>query len=456
MAINLPKNASDVVNRQKADVQNTLPKSNPFLKNGLLTALVQSSGYRFFDMYQLLDTVQKGLFIDNYADFSVLDFWGGLVNLSLGKPLASKGVVVFSGNQNGTVIPGNTLVSNGSLTYKTLSDGTISINSNTVLQITQTVGVATVTFSGTHGLATGVNILISGADQSAYNGTKTVTVISDIEVTFDIDIDTISPATGTILSTYYVSNIQVQCNDNGANTNLSSGAPLALQSPIVNVNNNAYVSLSGLVGGVDTEEEDNYKSRIEDAWKNPIAGFNAQSIINQAKKINGITRCFVLRATRGLSGGVYLKGQAGFTTIYCVKDEAESIITTSTDNANIKTSIMLIAPINDVPDNIQVLSLTPVPVDFTFSTISPNTNTMQTAIKENIRQFFRSKNIINGVETGKENDGNVNINDINLAILKTVDNVTGQSLERYTLTAPTTGITITDGQIAIEGNVVFS
>ena len=63
MAINLPKNESDVVNRQKADVQNALPKSNPFLKNGLLTALVQSSGYRFFDMYQLLDTVQKDFLI---------------------------------------------------------------------------------------------------------------------------------------------------------------------------------------------------------------------------------------------------------------------------------------------------------------------------------------------------------------------------------------------------------
>ena len=456
MAIKLPNNASDIVNRQKADVQNALPQSNPFLKNALLTSLVQSSGYRFFDMYQLLDTIQTGLFLDNYADLSVLNFWGGLVNLSLGKPTSSQGIVVFSGIQNCVTIPAQTLISNGSLTYKTLSNSTISKNNNTVLQITQTGGLATITFSGSHNLATGINILISGANENEYNGTKTVTVINEIEVTFNIDINTISPATGTILSTYYVSNVQVQCEENGVKTNLSSGASLALQTPISNVNNNAYVTLNGLTGGTDTEEENNYKSRIEDAWQNPITNFNAQSIINQAKKVNGVTRCFVLRATHGLDDNNYFKNQSGFTTIFCVKDQSDSIITTTTDNANIKTQIMSIAPINLVSDNIQVLSLSPIYINFNFSNIIPNTNTMQIAIKENIRQFFRNKNMINGVELNEENNGNININDINLTILKTIDDVTGESLESYTLTTPLNNVIINDGEIAVQGNVVFA
>tara|TARA_R110000868_G_scaffold389629_5_gene658958 strand:- start:214 stop:1584 length:1371 start_codon:yes stop_codon:yes gene_type:complete len=456
MAVNLPTNASDIVNRQKADIQNYLPNSNPFLKNGLLSSLIQSSGYRFFDMYQLLETVQKGLFLDNYADESVLNFWGNLVNVSLGKPTSAQGEVVFSSNQNGTLIPNGTLLSNDSITYTTLSDKNISKNNNTILQITQSAGLATIIFSGAHNLATGINIIITGSDQDTYNGSKSVTVVSEIEANFNIDINTISPATGNIKSDYYVSNINVQCSSNGVNTNRSSGASLSLQNPIVGINNNAFVSLGGLVGGTDTEEEKNYKSRIEDAWKNPVAGFNAQSIINQAKIIKGITRCFVLRATKGLDNGNYLKNNAGFVTVYCVKDKSESIITTTTDNANIKTSIMQIAPMNDVSNNIQVLSLEPIDINFNFSNIIPNSTTMETSIKENIRQFFRSKNIINGVESNKLNDGNIDINDINLTILKTVDTITGQSLQSYTLTTPLTNISIGDGQIAIEGDVIFS
>ena len=455
MAINLPSNAQDIVNRQKADVQNSLPKSNPFLKNGLLTALVQSSGYRFFDMYQLIDVVQKGLFIDNAADSSVLDFWANLVNLSLGKPTASQGIVVFSGTSNGLTIPANTILSNGSLTYNTLSTGTIVQNSNSILQITQSGGTATITFSGNHNLSTGIEIVISGADQTEYNGTKIITVISDIQVTYAVDINTISPATGAITSLYYIANVNVQCTSNGVNTNLPSGSALALQTPITGINNNAFVNHNGLIGGSDTEQDDNYIARIKDAWMNPITGFNAQSIINEAKKVNGITRCFVLRATNGLNGLNYDKDQAGFVTVYCVKDNSDSIITNSTDNANIKTAIMSIAPMNDVATNINVLSLAPVTVDFSFTSIFPNTSTMQTAIKENIRQFFRSKNEINGVETGQENKGNINLNDLNLAILQTVDTITGQPLANYTLSEPIVDVDISDGQIGIEGNIVF-
>jgi len=456
MAVTLPTNASEIVNRQKADIQNALSSSNPFLKNGLLTALVESSGYRFFDIYKLIDVIQSGLFLDNYADFSVLDFWGGLVDLTLGLPTASSGQIVFSGSSDGLLIPSGSILSNGSLTYTTLVDGTLAQNSNSILQITQSSGTATIVFSGDHGLATGIDITISGADQENYNGVKTVTVINNTEATFNIDETTTSPATGTLTSIYYVTSVEVQCNDNGSNTNLSSGAALSLQNTITNVNNNAYVDLSGLTGGTDTETEENYKARIVDAWQNPVTNFNAASIINQAKTVDGITRVFVLRATNGVSGGAYSTDQAGFVTIYCVKDNSDTIITNSTDNSLVKTAILSIAPMNDVTDNINVLSLTPVAIDFTFTSISPDTTTMRTAIQENIQQFFKSKNSINGVETGEEDRGTMRINDINLAILQTVDSITGKSLESYVLSTPINDVSVNDGEIVIAGNINFT
>lgn len=455
MAITLPTSVNKIVNRQKASVQNALPQSNPFLKNGLLNALIQSSSYEYYDMYQFLDTIQNGLFLDNYADTSVLDFWGELVGLSLAQPTASTGNVVFSGSTSGITIPVNTILSNGSLNYTTLSDGTLSQNSSTISQITQIGGVATIVFNGSHGLASGVQITISGADQSNYNGTKTVTVISDITVTFLVSENTTSPATGDITSLYYTTSISVQSVDNGSNTNLSSGATLSLQSPITSVNDNAYVDLNGLTGGTDTETEDNYKARIADEWANPVTNFNITSISKQAKAVDSVTRVFVLRATDGLINSNYNSNQSGFVTIYCVKDDADSIITTSVDNANIKTSIMSIAPMDVATINVNVLSLIAVPVDFTFSSITPDTTTMRTAIQENIREFFRGSNGVNGIETGEESAGNISLNNINLAILQTVDTTTGQSLESYSLTSPTADIIINDGEIATQGTITF-
>lgn len=66
--------------------------------------------------------------------------------------------------------------------------------------ISRTGTIATATIA-THGLTIGVpvNLELSGADQAAYNGVHACTPTTATQVTFAVDVGTVTPATGTIL-----------------------------------------------------------------------------------------------------------------------------------------------------------------------------------------------------------------------------------------------------------------
>lgn len=456
MAVDFPSNAQEVVNRLKADVQNELPTSNPFLKNSLLNALVTAYGYRNYDVYKLVQE-QQAQFFPQTATGAFLDYFAELQDIEQKLPTSSSGNVVFSGSTAGTLIPNNTSLSFSSLTFTTLAEGVLSANTVSVSQITQTGGLAKITFANNHGLATGVQITVSGANQAAYNGTHTVTVINTLEATYSVDPTTTSPATTatTISAAFNVATVKVQCSESGLNTNISSGGKLSLQTTITGVNNNAYVALDSLSGGTDQEKTENYRSRVIDAWQNPVAHFNEEAIRRQSFKVGGVTRVFVMRATKSTTVGSYNKNNAGFVTIYFVKDDESTIIPDGTAISDVKRSIMEIAPMTTIDSNVVVEAPVSAPVSVTFTSISPDTTTMRTAIQENLRQFFRGSNDMNGVNTGTETNGTITLNDLNFAILQTVDTVTGQSLDNYTISAPVANITVSDGEITTLGTVTF-
>lgn len=70
--------------------------------------------------------------------------------------------------------------------------------------IVQSNGIATATVTG-HGRADGDPVTIAGADQAAYNGLKNIRYIDANTFTFEVDPATVSPATGAITATGYVS-----------------------------------------------------------------------------------------------------------------------------------------------------------------------------------------------------------------------------------------------------------
>lgn len=104
--------------------------------------------------------------------------------------------------------PGDTMVLPFDWTEH-LSDGVAISTSSFVLRgirprplpitsITRTSATATVTTSAAHGLSTNDWVSIAGADQSAYNVTAQVTVVTSTTFTFAVSGSPTTPATGTI------------------------------------------------------------------------------------------------------------------------------------------------------------------------------------------------------------------------------------------------------------------
>jgi hypothetical protein len=106
--------------------------------------------------------------------------------------LQQTGAIISQGGTN--TVPGTL-----SLLTQT-SDLTALLPANQLVTLAQTAGLATGTVSAGHGWNVGdvVQVSISGATPTAYNGIKTATITSTTQFTFAIASGTASPATGTI------------------------------------------------------------------------------------------------------------------------------------------------------------------------------------------------------------------------------------------------------------------
>ena len=78
------------------------------------------------------------------------------------------------------------------------------VQSMLIQTLTQTGNTATATVVG-HGLTTGASVVIAGADQTAYNGTYTATVVDNDHFTYTVSGSPASPATTSVAASLTVS-----------------------------------------------------------------------------------------------------------------------------------------------------------------------------------------------------------------------------------------------------------
>lgn len=434
MAIIFPENVKEIADRMKADVQNSLPESNPFLKNSYLAALIYGYAGQIADFYAQLDAVLLEMFMDT-AENSYLERWGTYVGITRKPASQSEGPVTFSGTLTST-IPTNTILqsSNGNQ-YETQSEVSIALHVLSV-SITRAGNTATVTTASDHNYGSGMSVTIFGAVQTEYNGTFTITVTDTDEFQYTVSGSPATPATGTIFSSSNTAFTEVKSLDFGEEVNAEGGSILKLTNPIAGVNTNATVQYVGLAGGTDIEEDDDLRTRILFRYQNPVANFNVASIITKATEVPGVTRVFVFEVTPAL----------GSVTIYFVRDNDDDIIPTPSEVQDVEDAILTIKPANTSDSQVIVSAPTPVSTDFSFASLTPNTTTMQTAVTNNLIQFFR--------ET-PEMETDVPEVAYNSAIYSTIDTETGESVTAFTLTAPTGDISVGSGELAVLGNVTF-
>jgi len=136
----------------------------------------------------------------------------------------------------------------------------------------------------------------------------------------------------------------------------------------------------------------------------------------------------------------------GQTVIYFTRDNDENVIPDATEVEQTKETIAEIKPAHMSLIDLIVRAPEAVVVDFSFSSLSPNTSTMQAAITANLQAFFEEE-----TDVGED----VTADDYRCVINSTIDPATGTSPTGFTLTTPTGTISVADNELPVLGNVTY-
>lgn len=431
MPLDIPDNASIILDRIIADIRTELPNSNPSLRESFLLAIATATALRLFDANLTLDQAVTMLFPDTAID-DFAERWGTLVGIALTPAQPAAGNVIATGTAGG-IIPVATLLSNAeALQYQVLSEVTIGDVTQTIDTLVQAAGVATATFLEAHNIATGQLITLSGANESEYNFVNgSVTVTSTTQFTYTVDAGAPTPATGTIIIEHTSASVSIRGVDTGLQTNADSGEVLTFNTSLIDVDPNPIVDFTGLVDGLDVQSSDEYRDEYLDIYANGRAPFSESSIIRTAKQVQGVTRVWVKPITPTL----------GDTTIYFVKDGREDIIPTAEEIADVREHLVeqIMPPNMDQSTSMIIVAPTPEIITFTFTALSPDTPDMRTAILNSLIEFFADT---------ADFETDIQEQAYQGAIFRTID-ATGATVISFTLSAPTGDISIGAGEIAV-------
>lgn len=408
---------------------------DPSLRNNPEGAFAYALSQQSDSIYKFTNKIVDNLFV-NTAEGEYLNRLATIVNLSRNPATTATGYVTFTGN-TGVTIPNETSL--------TKTDGTLYTTQASAITLAQVISVSSLTRSGTiatattasnHTIGVGMDITIAGANESEYNGTFTVlTVPAADQFTYTVTGAPSTPATGTITASYDGVSIEIESDDTGASTNISSGGTLSLSTPIAGIDNTVYTQFAGVSGGTDEESDEDFRERVIFKWQNPATPFSATAIENLAKTVSGVTRVWVEEATPS----------EGQVTIYFVRDDDASIIPDSGEVTTVKNTILTIKPAHTSDADVIVSAPSAVNIPITFSALSPNTEEMQSAITASLQEFFTSENNV-----GED----VELNQITNTIFNTIDD-TGVNPTSFTLTAPAGDTTINAGEIGTLGTITY-
>jgi len=167
--------------------------------------------------------------------------------------------------------------------------------------------------------------------------------------------------------------------------------------------------------------------------------------------ISGNTRALVVKPSISVAdpdpgpGFVPVPGQVA---VYILRDNDDNIIPTQGILNQTKQRIIErgALPANTSETDLYVFAPVPVETNFTFTSITPDTPTMRTAIRNSLDAFFRDSVTFEADITEATYLG---------AIQNTQDLTTGAFLQSFALSGPSGTININAGEIAVLGTVTF-
>ncbi len=412
---------------------------DPNIRNSGIRGLVSAMAAGFDENNDVIAQLIKQLFPQT-ATGIYLERWASFFGITRIAAQKATGNVVFSGTAT-TSIPSGTLIKKANnIQYETLVDGLISDQTINILSITRSGSLATVTTASDHNLATGISVTHAGAIETEYNILAIVTVTSNNTYTYVVSGTPSTPATGTITASFTTTSISVIASDFGDEGNSAGGSQLSLITPLVGVDDICYLPYDGLSLGLDIEDDEALRIRLQERTANFTAPFTQAGLpVFIKNSVAGVTRIWVRTAYPS----------AGYVTIYFTRDNDANIIPTSAQALVVKNVIIDpetgIKPAN-TPDSYVIVSPpTPVVVDFVFSSLSPNNLVMRTAITNTLTDYFKSDSVTEGVDIVE--------NEYNSLIYSVID--TNGNSPTFTLSSPSGIIAVPVGSLAILGTITY-
>lgn len=352
------------------------------IKNNAYTAILSATAGAIYELHNAVEYQAKEMFITTAVDTLEDKF------TAFGYPRkqSSKayGYAIFTGNV-GSNIPLNLLLESADgYQYRTLESNDVNTQTINILSITRSGFVARIVTASEHNLASGMVASIFGANQADYNVTSaTVNVLDATSFTITLDTTPVSPATGTMTMQSTYAKIQIQAVDTGSASNLANTSMLSTLQTIIGLQSSVFIDYNGIQSGTDLEDIEVYRARATASIQSKLPRNSVGGIKNFILgNVSGITRVWVFSCTPIL----------GSTTIVFVRDGDTNPIPTSLQANDLK-NFLLLEESGCFVSNVEASQVivnppTPVYVDITFTSLTPNDSGMRTAITQNIELFF--------------------------------------------------------------------
>lgn len=433
----------------RAEFRRQLPDVDPTVFGSWARGFIDGCGAMAHALGFVVRDLEQELFPQT-ATGEYLDRWGGYENLPRNPATGSSGFVSLNGTVGTLIGAGEQFTGSNGVIYSVLSPAAVETVSLLVTSLTRSGTTATANTPTPHRLATGMSVTVSGAIETAYNGVFTITVTGANSFTYQVAGAPATPATGTITESSNFASLNVQAATTGPGTNMQAGATLNVS--LAGLASLAYVQFSALGGGADLETNIDYRDRIIESRSNISGVFTEDQIKIAARTVSGNTRVFVKRPVTALGSGVQgtpaYSPAAGQVVVIVIRDDDDNIPTQSILD---QTKAAIIAdgrlPAHTRAADVFVLAPVAQIINFAFSAITPNTETMKTSVRNQLTAFFQDSATFEEDIPAPSYQG---------AIQNTRDTVTGERLLSFTLSTPTADIVVNDGNLPVLGTVSFA
>lgn len=166
--------------------------------------------------------------------------------------------------------------------------------------------------------------------------------------------------------------------------------------------------------------------------------------------IDGTKFCYIVEGapTTPATGTILVQPSVplGQTLVFFTRDNDEDIIPSAGEVADVREELYTIKPANTADVDFIISAPTAVTVPFIFTTLSPNTSTMQAAITANIQALFQESTSV-GVD--------LKAFSYNSAIYQTIDPETGDTVDDFVLSAPSGDVSVGAGELPVVGGISY-